>query len=62
MVNVVFADKDGNDVLESYITTSMISDILNEYELFKRGKEWNTTKIRNLHNAILNDLNNLNIG
>ena len=61
-VNVVFADKDGNDVLESYITTSIISDILNEYELFKRSKKWNITKVRNLYNAILNDLNNLNIG
>jgi DNA invertase Pin-like site-specific DNA recombinase len=60
-VNVIFADKNGNDVPDSYITTSIISDILNEYELFKRGKEWNPKKIRNLNNSILNDFNNLNI-
>jgi DNA invertase Pin-like site-specific DNA recombinase len=60
-VDVIFADKNGNDVPDSYITTSIVSDILNEYELFKRGKEWNPKKIRNLNNSILNDFNNLNI-
>lgn len=34
-LNVLFADKYGNDVPDSYITTSIISDILNEYELLK---------------------------
>jgi DNA invertase Pin-like site-specific DNA recombinase len=60
-VNVLFADISGNDVMNSYITTSMMSDILNEYELLKRGKEWNPTKIRNLYNSILNNLDDLNI-
>jgi len=60
-VNVLFADNNGNDVMDSYITTTIMSDILNEYELLKRGKEWNPSKIRNLYNYILNDLGNLNI-
>ena len=60
-VNVIFSDSNGNDTVDSYITTSIISDILNEYELLKRGKEWNTTKIRNLYNDILNNLDDLNI-
>lgn len=60
-VNVIFSDSNGNDVLNSYITTTIMSDILNEYELLKRGKEWNPTKIRNLYNSILNNLDDLNI-
>lgn len=61
-VNVEFNWPNGDINKEAIvISTSMMSDILNEYELLKRGKEWNPTKIRNLYNDILNNLDDLNI-
>lgn len=60
-VNVIFSDNNENDISNSYITTAIVSDILNDYELFKRGNKWNPSKVRNLYNNILNMLDDLNI-
>lgn len=61
-VNVEFTNIDGSINSENVnISTSIISDILNEYELLKRGKLWNPSKVRNLYNSVLDNLNNLTI-
>ncbi len=60
-VSVEFANEHDDENADAYITPSIISDILNEYELLKREKKWNPSKVRNLYNSILNDLTDLTI-
>lgn len=51
-----------NEIIDkSIISAEMIADILNDYEVLKRGKFWNMGKVRNLYNSLVINITNINL-
>lgn len=67
-VSVTFYDENKNEYDENKtikITYEIIADILNDYEITKRGKEWNKSKVyttlRNNYNLVFRNFTNLQL-
>lgn len=63
-VSIVFDDHNGEQIAENIkvmITPEMLGDILNEYEILKRNKFWNTNKIRNVFTVSFNNVKRIRI-
>lgn len=63
-VSIAFDDHDGKQIAENIkvmITPEMLGDILNEYEILKRNKFWNTNKIRNIFTGSFNNVKRIRI-